>query len=1043
LAAWLLRAQAHIVLAGHHPLRGRHILGVSNMAVDVIDALRAHAASREVPQGQTLGNPITRDLLSVLLATAGDSESLLAAPSLVADLVSCIRREDYSITNLFTEICALKRSFSNAHTDDDPQIANAVSNELDAIFDACLRQTSLMYEIALESTLRGFCEIDPSGHLRHANAALRKLLDHEPYQDLRLIDVLEGEESFIENALAGRSEKKLTRMHLRVRDQLVPVGVEFGQLYSDGKQYGAYAVIVDISTLVRAEYRAYELSALGFLKYSSNLKITFANDGAAKILGYPSSSLVGMELSDIFPPEAHAKMHQELAKRAQGRASQYSSTIRRGRDGKTIPVQIDAMPEQDDARSWSGTLVVLQSLEMHNARNSLRHICAFESDSQKIIGRGLDAIRSIIDFELATFSIYTKDMHFARVVHFYPTPDPAWGTRWFYIDEAWQDFLRGNAPWIDDLSTAIEETRQRGTEIDPVSYRLINDGYRSILCCRLFEGDRVVALLALISKEPAKYDSRHHQLLMTDLDVETLLRAAAYAYEREETDLVNELVKEIDRHNEAANELIVRRLSDFYGWQNVALFRVHGFSSLRIELVEQAAGPVEGFMLRVSSDLLESDCLGPTLRRSLHKKATVTEGTASINAPTIKTNNRTAAVVVQSQLCSPIKVDQEVCWLLSISDTRRNAFAEPEIKIIERIVLVLEGALERAFHTATFESCFSSASEGIFIIDSDGVVHRCNDSGAKLLQVTAREIEGQALSSFVHDPAMASSLASSSEISQLKTEFTDQSGRKRSVLVSGNVLVGEHNRKVLFVQDLSEIQLLGQLKAMQASLNEIISEARIPLAFANSMLHRIGRVQDGSCQHDVMKAISYLDRAELTYDRALAALDEKRLEDQPFQEIPLMELIRNAIEFLDLDEASVTVSDDTLGQTTVQADAYQLGFVLKSILTYLGRDLGGNDRIEIALSRPPQFVTITVSGPDPSEEGDQSDPILAAEQSARSAMALAEPVLKDIVERRHGGRYSTHRQDRRIAFELALARSDGQQNVRNTEMIPSGHSTAA
>ena len=146
--------------------------------------------------------------------------------------------------------------------------------------------------------------------------------------------------------------------------------------------------------------------------------------------------LVGQSIHSIFPEEENQRiLEEQIARRDEWLGSEYELVFHRRTDRRVIPLRVLAMPELDSHGDKTGALALIESLEMERAREKVAEICEHREFSHELFSVALDVIREMVPFDLATLSIYTRDMRFVRPVHYSPRPDPMWETRWFPVPD--------------------------------------------------------------------------------------------------------------------------------------------------------------------------------------------------------------------------------------------------------------------------------------------------------------------------------------------------------------------------------------------------------------------------------------------------------------------------------------------------------------------------------------------------------------------------------------------------------------------------------
>jgi PAS domain S-box-containing protein len=125
----------------------------------------------------------------------------------------------------------------------------------------------------------------------------------------------------------------------------------------------------------------------GILLYNAEGLITFVNPRAADMVGYSPDELTGRHWSKIVAPECLPQVQAEVAKRSQGVASRYETTLV-AKAGHPVPVIVsarplfdelppteDGAPDPGDNRRFIGTLVVATDINQHKlAEEEIRRL---------------------------------------------------------------------------------------------------------------------------------------------------------------------------------------------------------------------------------------------------------------------------------------------------------------------------------------------------------------------------------------------------------------------------------------------------------------------------------------------------------------------------------------------------------------------------------------------------------------------------------------------------------------------------------------------
>ncbi|MGD1876302.1 MAG: PAS domain-containing protein [Kiloniellaceae bacterium] len=931
-------------------------------------------------------------------------------------LVEDVQSASFTIADLFCEISRLRESITEVISTDDPSIEKSLRPHehsltalLDRLFTRCLKETSLIHELVVEGSARGYCHVDSEGRIVSANASMNRILNIDDCRGLYLPKYFGREENFVAAALGSPKSGAPVLRHMEVSlegDRSVPVTAEFGQLSVGGRNYGAYAILVDITSLITAENRAYNASSLGILKFDLDHRVAYANTTAVKLFGEPAETLLGTSIFELFPDaESQNKIKEQLKLREQGKGSTYLLHYRRRSDGKTVRLKINATPQYDNLGNRIGVFVICEDTTLEEKGQEIQNLIQEHDKAHKLFDGLFEQLKSVISFDFGTISIYSSDMSVARVTHFHPRPQPLWPTLWFPISPEMRSWIQGrtDAPYYHpDISTFIET--QPGTDeiaIDPTVNRLIREGYKAFICYPIWEAGRVAAVLTLLSFQKDFYNAGHEALLKK-LPIDRVIRTGLAYLDRATHNFLHTLNKQISAQTNTKGlaDILVAELAHFYGWQNVSIFKVNHMQQ-KFELLAQDQGTIEGFLLPEGyHQPLHKGILGAVLKRG-----------EAINVPDTNAEKGDAASYVasnplaRSECCLPIRIMGDTVWLLNLEDARLNAFSIEDLKALQHIIEDIETTLETTFRGIILDEIIKVASDGIVITDADDRIRLANPSACALLKLDRKEDQSRKLTDFIVDEEMRHVLSRGKQIAPSRAELQTSEGSRVSALVSGSVLPEEYGRRVIFLKEMEAIEWRRDSRAISAALSEIIAQTRTPLSVAATLLNRAKRsIQDDAGRLLVEQALHQISRAEVAHDRVTLCGDSEA--EQKKASLPLDRLIKKSLNDLGVKvtrEVDLSI-DGSLPR--IRGDAYELTFVIESILSYLLRNKPLDERIKVHASPAEGSIELTLAA----ETGQTSeeaplDSWEESEQQVRAEVALGESAIKRFIVEHHKGRY--------------------------------------
>jgi PAS domain S-box-containing protein len=314
--------------------------------------------------------------LAILVASADPSERDLSA------LVAKVRRLDYSIADLFSELSCLAdaleevlRDSDRLHRTDLERFLGRVRQQVRLLFAAVLKQTAAVYEAVTENTGCGYCQLDDDGVIVFANAEMGRLLGGAT-EGVVLPKLFGDEGAFVLSAIRGDygPNPGLRRLKLRGPDDSTIVNVSPAPLVIDGAKSGGYAIVSDVSKISESDRRIFDRHPLGIVRYDLTQQITYANLKAGEILGRDAAQLPGTPLLALVPDARNRQIVQRhFKKRMEGVSDEYELRVTRLDDGRSVPVMVAGSTEFDNQDRPVGGFVIFRSVELEHAVEAIHY----------------------------------------------------------------------------------------------------------------------------------------------------------------------------------------------------------------------------------------------------------------------------------------------------------------------------------------------------------------------------------------------------------------------------------------------------------------------------------------------------------------------------------------------------------------------------------------------------------------------------------------------------------------------------------------------
>jgi PAS domain S-box-containing protein len=373
----------------------------------------------------------------------------------------------------------------------------------------------------------------------------------------------------------------------------------------------------------------------------------------------------------------------------------------------------------------------------------------------------------------------------------------------------------------------------------------------------------------------------------------------------------------------------------------------------------------------------------------------------------------------RSLLCYPVKIRNRVRWILNIEDNSPRAFAKEEIGSLRRLFETASVALNVLADRHVLRAVVEESSQGVMIINEEGIVTGMNPEARHLLgvsalggSVTEESGTGRPLTDFVPDRYVCQALIGvTGRTAEEKIEVQRSDGRVTDVLMSARPLENNFGRRAIFIKDLAPMQQLKERDSVEAAFLEMAEQVRIPLSLAKSLLGRALKTADSVGSSNLDKALRQLAKLQITFDRL--ALWRPDLDAENVR-VNLHKLVEEALSDLpesDHSKIRTAIRPDDL---SAYGDPYQLKNAIQSVLAYLLRFCPEEADVEMTAEQEDRRVAIRIRGSVPDSCRAQ-----AAGASLLETIALGESVVRRIVERMHGS-YSRTNEGGRAEFKIVL-----------------------
>lgn len=374
----------------------------------------------------------------------GDPGSVCA--SIVSATVDRIQTELYDIADLFGEIRSLVDLLRTVLSEGDPGAQNpspvceTYRIALDVLFEAVVRETSVVYELFSEGGTQALCVLDADGCITYANKSAERLLGSLPLKGRTFVSTLdpatrEHVGGILDNLIQGAPQLE----SIKVEDSggnTRTLSADFARIRRTTERSVYYVSIMPTSGVLGIEPEILEDFEGGVVRVDTNKTIYYANKKARRLLGRDPFEPV--HVYDILHGALNRrKIDEELRKREAGRLGKYNAVLTRP-SGRDVPVSVTAIPEFNAYGERSGSVAFFSSREQEEVSAELT-ACLHENKDWKEAAKTVcEVLMKHVNADVITIYRWTDDMrHASPIIAFYRDGRPFQiERRWFTMSDA-------------------------------------------------------------------------------------------------------------------------------------------------------------------------------------------------------------------------------------------------------------------------------------------------------------------------------------------------------------------------------------------------------------------------------------------------------------------------------------------------------------------------------------------------------------------------------------------------------------------------------
>ncbi len=751
----------------------------------------------------------------------------------------------------------------------------------------------------------------------------------------------------------------------------------------------------------------------GIIKANREQEITYADRQMCEIAG--TDALEGRKIRDLFPDDKnYSIVTSQLKKRfIEQRANEYEVELTRLNDKVKVPISITAFPDIDQQGHVIESVGIVQSLVLEKATKEIHRYIEDLRDGEKILRSVAQEVYKLVPFDAFRIILFSTDKRNYREFFTYSGEGKTESqVRWWEMKPSIRKLVEREGSQIFNLPELVNQPESAELCREINTEKFLREGFQSSLFYPVRREGRSVASITLSRKNERAFSEEEKKKIEALPLSEAILMTLHYE-EIKHLNFTIELGKKLSSARDVRGiaDVFVQEISKHYQWDIVSIYQVDEKRG-EIRLLSQQERKL--LLNKEYTQRLDSGVLGYVYK---NKKG--------VNIGDVRSDPKFKDIFLEvypdtiSELCLPIFTNYNVCWLLNVEDSRKNAFAEQEKEALEYSLSEVSRLLENSLRAQLLTEVLRSAQDAIISTDSTGKITKVNPAAEKLLGYTKEEMKGTSLSAYLKDREVATALLEFRQISSDELKLLDKEGREINVLLSSASLPREvGGGKVYMANDLS---LRKRVERLETLYREIAIQIKTPLSLAFSWLRRLRKGETGKTAEVLNETLKQLHKVDLTFDRLLLYDHDRRLIPYNTVLLDISYLIESIKKGMPSSEAAYISIESEQNLPSVLGDMHQISFCIETILSYLMRFVPEEGKINVKISRRDSRIVIVISGYEP--EFKQTKSYIDDSWIVRTSkeIALAKNVLKAFIEEDNKGRFcEPKRCGKEIEFRIEL-----------------------
>jgi PAS domain-containing protein len=604
-----------------------------------------------------------------------------------------------------------------------------------------------------------------------------------------------------------------------------------------------------------------------------------------------------------------------------------------------------------------------------------------------------------------------------------------WPARWIEVPPGLVTWAERGRRWISEIADFYaEHPEAEALRTHVVSREYQRRGITSFLIAPRMDAGRITAALTLGRRRDGKHSpfSQSDLAQLDSLRLEPVLRRVGEAFAMRTERISRDIVGLFTAQSEPIQlaRTTVRKLSEGFGWEYVALFRVNRARG-HFEVVAEYDAVGNLLLPPDYAQTIKEGMLGHVLR---DRRELYAPNVRVKPAPFDYITSRDARA---SALCLPIRLgqeqDAEIEWILNLESSQLDAFPRPEQELLKTIVREFERSLQLWFEARLSAALLNLVEQGVVVLGEGTRIERANVAARRLLGLP-KDMKLPSDGPFCDLESFAADRTTRELIIDGKAStagaylrLTGPDGIERRALAGASYRDETFHRRVWLLTDVEQTEWIGGLRYMETAVRTVAAQAHGSLALAGVLVRKVrAGLNSESSDYSLLDRVARnLAKADLPYER-IAWIHDILVE--PVRRNGVLNLATELRQFRDSlpkDDALAIKLQFDEDNVVVKGDPERLSFALRSLLGHLLAVRTPEAQVQISLvaSHGEAEVNITLTCSDDllvkagisktpeKRDASQRDEIAFAEARAFAIASHGIEAIRKIVEA-HGGQLS-------------------------------------